>query len=90
MPIAAPLVPNAGMGPSPRMKITLNVMFIAVSATPSMSPVLASPADRRAPPSMKNTIMPALNRNMMRKKGRASAFTSGAAFTMSSRYGDTK
>jgi hypothetical protein len=34
--------------------------------------------------------MPLLKRNMMRRKGSASAFTSGVAFTRSSSQGDAK
>ena len=57
---------------------------------PSIIGVRASPADRRAPPSMKNTSMPLLKRNMMRMNGSASAFTAGAAFTKSSSAGEAK
>ena len=57
---------------------------------PSTIGVRASPADRRAPPSMKNTSMPLLKRNMMRMNGSASAFTAGAAFTKSSSAGEAK
>ena len=35
VPIAAPAVPNAGIGPSPRIRITLKTMFSTVIATPS-------------------------------------------------------
>ncbi len=55
---------------------------------PSIIGVRASPAARSAPPNMKNTIMPMLHRNMMRRNGSASAFTCGAAFTRSSSRGD--
>ena len=63
-------------------------MLSTVIAMPSTIGVRASPAERSAPPSMKNTIMPLLNRNMMRRNGSASAFTAGAAFTRSSSHGD--
>jgi hypothetical protein len=39
---------------------------------------------------MKKISIPLLNRNITRMKGSASAFTAGAAFTRSSRYGDRK
>ena len=90
VPIAAPAVPNAGIGPSPRIKITLSPAFRTVIATPSTIGVRASPAARSAVPSMKNIIMPPLKRNMMRRKGNASLLTAGAAFTKSSSHGDTK
>ena len=66
------------------MSTTLSTMFSTVIAMPSIIGVRASPAERSAPPSMKNTSMPLLNRNMMRRNGSASAFTAGAAFTRSS------
>ena len=90
VPIAAPFVPKAGMGPSPRMKMTFNTMFRMVMLTPIIIGVRASPAERSAPLSMKNTSIPLLNRNMMRMNGNASAFTAGAAFTKSSSAGDAK
>ena len=49
-----------------------------------------TPAERRAPPSMKNTSIPALKRNIMRRNGSASARTSGAALTRSSSHGERK
>ena len=70
--------------------MTLNAMLSTVSDMPSIIGVRASPADRRAPPSMKNTNIPLLNRNMMRMNGSASAFTSGAAFTKSKSAGEAK
>ncbi len=90
MPIAAPIVPNAGIGPIPRMRITLSTMLSAVIAMPSTIGVRASPAERSAPPSMKKISMPVLNENMMRKNGSACAFTAGAAFTRSSSHGDAR
>src|SRR5436190_54504 len=90
VPIAAPLVPNAGIGPSPRMSTTLNAMLSAVSASPSIIGVRASPAERSAPPSMKNTSCPLENTNMMRRNGSASVLTAGAAFTKSSSVGAAK
>src|SRR6266516_4262903 len=70
-----------GMGPSPRMRITLSTMLRTVSITPRRSGVRASPAERSAPPTMKNSSMPTLPTNMMRRNGRASTRTAGAAFT---------
>ena len=58
--------------------------FSTVITMPRIIGVRASPAERSAPPSMKKTSMPLLNRNMMRRNGSASAFTSGAALTRSS------
>ena len=89
VPIADPVVPKAGMGPSPRIRTTLSTRFSSVMATPRIIGVLASPAERRAPPSMKNTIIPLLYRNVTRRKGSASAFTAGAAFTRSSSQGES-
>jgi hypothetical protein len=57
---------------------------------PSIIGVRASPAERKAVLSMKYTIMPLLNTNMMRRNGNASAWTCGAAFTRLSSGGDTK
>ncbi len=71
------------------MKITLRTTFNTVSTIPRRRGVWASPADRSAPPSMKNSIMPKLNRNMMRMYGSASACTAGVAFTRSSRTGES-
>ena len=89
VPMAAPVVPNLGIGPSPRMSTTFNRMFSMVVAIPSTIGVRASPAERSAPPSMKNTSMPLLNMNMIRRNGSASALTFGAAFTRSSKCGDS-
>ena len=72
VPMAAPFVPNDGMGPRPRIRITFRVMFKTVRRTPRRRGVRASPADRKAPPVMKNIIMPKLNTNMMRRYGSAS------------------
>ena len=58
VPIAAPCVPNAGMGPAPLINTTLSTKFRTVIAIPSRSGVRASPAARNAPPSMKNISMP--------------------------------
>ena len=90
VPIAAPFVPYAGIGPRPRIRITLNTMFISVISTPRRSGVRASPADRSAPPSMKNISMPMLKTNMIRRYGSASSVTSGAALTNDSRAGARK
>ncbi len=67
VPIAAPAVPNAGIGPRPRIRITFRMMFSTVTTSPMRSGVLASPAERSAPPSMKNVIIPKLNTNMVRR-----------------------
>ena len=87
VPIAAPRVPNAGIGPSPRISTTLSRMFIAVMAMPRRIGVLASPAARRAPPNMKNSSIPMLKTNRMRMYGSASTCTSGAALINVSRVG---
>ena len=83
VPMAAPSVPNPGIGPRPRMRTTFRTRFSTVIQIPSRSGVLASPAERSAPPSMKKTIMPKLNTNMTRMYGSASACTAGVAFTRS-------
>jgi hypothetical protein len=49
--------------------------------------VVASPADRKAPLSMKKSIMPKLKTNMMRRYGSASTWTSAVAFTRPRRAG---
>ena len=85
--MAAPRVPNAGMGPSPRISTTLNTMFIAVMAMPRRIGVLASPAARSAPPNMKNSSMPMLKTNRIRMYGSASICTSGAALISDSSLG---
>ena len=90
VPIAAPAVPNAGIGPKPRMRTTLNTRFRTVKAIPYRSGVRASPADRSAPPSKKNTIIPKLNRNMILRYGSASDRTSAVAFTNCNRIGERK
>ena len=87
VPMAEPRVPNAGIGPSPRIRITLSTRFRSVIAIPSRMGVRASPAERSAPPSMKKIIMPLEKPNMMRRNGSASVFTSGAAFTRSRSHG---
>jgi hypothetical protein len=89
VPIAAPAVPYAGIGPRPLMKTTLNSMFSTVNTMPSTIGVRASPAARSAPPSMKKTSIPLLNTKRMRIYGSASAFTAGAAFTSSSSQGES-
>jgi len=63
VPIAAPLVPNAGIGPSPRMRTMLRMTLSTVITMPSTIGVRASPAERSAPPSMKKISMPLLNTN---------------------------
>ena len=90
VPIAAPLVPNDGIGPSPRISKMLNRRLSTVMLMPSVIGVRASPAERNAPLNMKKIIMPTLKTNMMRRNGSASALTSGAAFTRLSKLGETK
>ena len=63
VPIAAPIVPNAGIGPSPRINTMFSRMFSTVIRMPSRIGVLASPAARNAPLNMKNMSMPMLNTN---------------------------
>jgi len=69
------------------MNVTLHAMFSAVSSTPRRNGVRASPAARSAPPIMKNSSMPMLPTNMMRRNGSASARTAGVALTTPSREG---
>ena len=90
VPIAAPIVPNAGIGPNPRIRTIFKTMFMTVMATPKRSGVRASPAARRAPLIMKKINIPMLKTNMMRRYGSASTWTSGAALINSSRNGDRK
>ena len=66
VPIAAPSVPNAGIGPKPGIKIMLRMTFPTVIATPSRSGVRASPADRSAPLIMKKISIPILKTNITR------------------------
>ena len=73
VPMAAPAVPKAGMGPRPRMRITLKTMFIPLMRIPRRRGVRASPAERNAPPVMKNISMPKEKTNMMRRYGSACA-----------------
>jgi hypothetical protein len=82
VPYAAPTVPIVGI--SSTLKATVSTVMV----TPSRSGVRGSPAARNAPLSMKNIIMPKIPRNIVRRKGSASAFTSGAAFTRSRRAGE--
>ena len=70
--------------PRPRIRITLKATFNTVIAMPSRIGVRGSPAARNAPLSMKNIIMPKMTTNIVRRNGRASALTSGAALTRSS------
>jgi hypothetical protein len=90
VPTAAPAVPSAGIGPQPGIRTTFRPMFSAVIAMPRIMGVRASPADRSAPLSMKNTIMPLLKTNMMRRYGSASVCTARSAFTKSSNHGAVK
>ena len=87
VPTAAPAVPMRGTGPSPRMQITLNTMLSTVSNTPSRNPVCASPAERKAPPTMKKSSIPMLKTNITRRYGRASARTASVACTRPSSEG---
>ena len=90
VPIAEPRVPNAGIGPSPRISTMFRTRFRTVIVMPSSIGVRASPAERSAPLSMKKIIMPLEKPNMMRRNGSASVFTSGAALTRSRRKGAAK
>ena len=60
VPMAAPVVPKAGTGPSPAMKTTFRPMFNTVSRMPRRRGVWASPAERKAPPAMKKSRVPTL------------------------------
>ncbi len=88
VPMAAPRVPSAGMGPRPGISTTLNATFSTVMRMPSRSGVRASPAERSAPPSMKKSSIPMLKTNIVRRNGNASALTAGVAFTRSNSVGD--
>ena len=66
VPIAAPRVPNAGIGPTPRMSVILRMTLSTVIRMPSRIGVLASPAARNAPLNRKNISMPKLKTNMIR------------------------
>ena len=55
VPIVAPTVPNAGIGPSPRISTTFSRMFSTVMAIPSRNGVCASPAARNAALIMKKS-----------------------------------
>ncbi len=87
VPMAAPCVPKAGIGPAPRMNTMFRHMLSTVMMAPRRSGVRASPADRSAPPTMKNIRSPMLNRNIVRRYGSASARTSGVACTSPSSRG---
>ena len=87
VPTAAPAVPSRGRGPRPVMNATLHAMFRTVRRIPRCSGVRASPAARNAPPTMKNSSIPMLPTNMIRKNGNASTCTAGAAFTTPSSEG---
>ena len=67
------------------MSTTLNVMFSTVIRMPSRNGVRASPADRSAPPNMKNSSMPMLNTNMSGGTATPRPCTSGVALTRSSK-----
>ena len=81
VPIAAPRVPNAGIGPAPLMNTTFKQKLRTVIAIPRRKGVRASPAARSAPPSMKNISRPMLPVNISRRNGSASARTAGVALT---------
>src|SRR2546423_1048919 len=49
VPMAAPLVPNEGIGPSPRISKMLRTRLSRVMLIPSIIGVRASPAERNAP-----------------------------------------
>jgi hypothetical protein len=88
--MAEPAVPNDGMGPNPRIRMTLSTRLSTVIAMPRTIGVRASPADRSAALNMKKMSMPPMKTNMMRMNGSASALTAGAALTKSSSHGDMK
>src|ERR1041385_4495815 len=90
VPIAEPRVPKAGIGPTPTIRTTLSARFTTVITMPRRIGVRASPAERNAPPSMKNTIMPLEHTNMIRRNGSACAATSGRAWTNSRSHGAAK
>ena len=52
VPIAEPAAPNAGIGPSPRIRMMFSIRFNAAMTTPRTIGVRASPAERSAPPSI--------------------------------------
>src|SRR5438105_4747764 len=87
VPTAAPAVPSRGRGPRPVMNAILHAMFRAVRRIPRCSGVRASPAARNAPPTMKKSSNPMLPTNMIRRNGKASTRTAGAAFTTPSSDG---
>src|SRR5213593_1964391 len=87
VPTAAPAVPRRGRGPRPVMNATLHAMFNTVRRIPRRIGVRASPAARSAPPTMKNSSIPMLPTNMMRRNGNASWRTAGAALTTPSSDG---
>ena len=90
VPMAAPMVPKAGIGPRPAMNTTLRPIFRTVRRIPRRRGVWASPADRKAPPAMKKRSVPTEYRNMVRRYGNASAWTAGAALTRSRRAGESR
>ena len=53
VPSAAPMAPNAGIGPHPRIRIMFRPMLSPMIHIPMRSPVFASPAARSAPAIMK-------------------------------------
>jgi len=53
VPSAAPRVPRAGIGPRPRIRMTLKTTFRPVIHSPKRIGVRTSPAARSAPPNMK-------------------------------------
>ena len=90
VPSAEPIVPSAGIGPSPRIRIRLSTTLRIVIVTPSRIGVRASPAARSAVVSMKNISMPMLKVKLTRRNGIASSRTAGEAFAKSSSSGDAK
>ena len=87
--MAAPSVPNAGIGPNPRIRITFSAMLSSVIAIPRRMGVCASPAERSAPENMKKSSIPNEKTNIVRRYGSASACTSAVAFTRSSSMGES-
>ena len=88
VPIAAPWVPYAGIGPAPLNEHHVQQKLRTVIAIPRRKGVRASPAARSAPPSMKNISRPMLQMNIVCRNGSASARTAGVALTRSRSVGD--
>ena len=86
VPIAAPRVPNAGIGPvaGNQHHVERDVEHRQRDARAAAA-CARRPPPASAPPSMKNISIPMLNTNIVRRNGSASARTAGVACTSSSR-----